>query len=440
MQIAEPFSTPVPTLTDHRTRASAEDVAARFHAIRTRTTWITDRLAAEDQVIQSMEDTSPTKWHLAHTTWFFETFVLNGFVDGYQPFNEDYPYLFNSYYVQAGERFSRPRRGILSRPTVAEIRAYRDEVDRRVVELLGRLEGAELERVATTIELGLHHEMQHQELVLTDIKHVLWQNPLNPVFANRDGQSSDSRPMGWLDIDEGIYEIGTDEMDFAFDNEGPRHRVFIEPVRIADRLVTNSEYLEFIRDGGYRRSELWLSEGWAIVEADKWDSPIYWERSDAGWSQFTLFGLEPVRGEEPVCHVSYFEADAFARWAGMRLPTEHEWEVAAGELDRAGNYIESGALHPRASGDSRQFYGDVWEWTQSAYAPYPGYRAAAGALGEYNGKFMCNQYVLRGGSCATSLSQMRRTYRNFFHTAARWQFNGIRLADDGSGRGREARG
>ena len=418
------------------------EAAARGYALtRGLTVDLVAPLLPEDQVVQSMEDASPTKWHLAHTTWFFETFLLAEFIEGYAGYNPAFSFLFNSYYVQAGERFSRPDRGLLSRPSVDEVMSYRGAVDKRVEGLLTSLTGDRLRDACTILNLGLNHEQQHQELILTDIKHLLSRNPLGPAYVKRGGgisigfpaaraDRSSARPASWLTVEPGVYEVGHPGEGFSFDNEGPRHRVFLEQVDVADRLVTNREFHEFIADGGYRRPELWLSEGWAAVEAGGWTAPLYWLQDAGQWNSFTLFGVEPVDDSEPVCHVSYFEADAFARWAGCRLPTEFDWEVQAGDVDVNGNFVESGALHPQPAGLGHQFYGDLWEWTRSAYAPYPGYRPVHGALGEYNGKFMCNQFVLRGGSCATARSHIRRTYRNFFHPAARWQFSGIRLARD----------
>lgn len=433
------LSTRISTLNRSRTiRTNLETdrigyvAASRFAATRDFSTSLVDPLLVEDQVVQSMEDASPVKWHLAHTTWFFETFLLAGFVDGYTPHDPRYSYLFNSYYVQAGDRFSRPHRGLLTRPSVEEVGKYRAVIDERVADLLTSLTGDHLREACAIVELGLNHEQQHQELILTDVKHLLSCNPLQPAYATRTGdpELSSARPVRFNTIEPGVYEVGYAGQEFSFDNEGPRHRVFLEQVEIADRLVTNGEYREFIADGGYRRPELWLSAGWVTAEADGWTAPLYWREQEGQWMNFTLFGLEPVQDAAPVCHVSYFEADAFARWAGCRLPTEFDWEVAAGEVDEAGNFVEAAALHPLPSGQGRQFFGDAWEWTRSAYAPYPGYRAAEGALGEYNGKFMANQFVLRGGSVATSRTHIRRTYRNFFHPAARWQFSGIRLARD----------
>jgi len=416
----------------------AAALAAQYRDVRTFTEQLANGLAPEDMVVQSMPDVSPTKWHLAHTSWFFERFVLMEHSRGYRPLNDTYLYLFNSYYHQAGERHCRDQRGYISRPTVAEVMAYRRHVDEAVLGLLERPDAARLDAVAALVTLGVHHEQQHQELLLTDIKHVFSVNPLRPVYRETAAVKHDATvpPLRWIGFDGGVHEIGHAGNAFAYDNEGPRHRQFIAPFEIADRLVTNGEQLAFMDDGGYRRPELWLSLGWAAVQEHGWSEPFYWERRNGAWMHFTLTGMREVDPAEPVCHLSYFEADAFARWAGARLPTEAEWEVAASTADIAGNFVEDGRWHPIAtSADAylRQLYGDVWEWTASPYTPYPGFRPAAGAVGEYNGKFMCNQYVLRGGSCATSRSHIRPTYRNFFPPEATWQFTGVRLARDAGG-------
>jgi ergothioneine biosynthesis protein EgtB len=412
-------------------------LASAYAAVRDFSESLCEGLATEDYVVQSMPDVSPTKWHLAHTSWFFETFVLQPHMPAYRPLDPAYAFLFNSYYVQAGERHCRAQRGYISRPTVAEVYSYRRHVDQAMRALLE--EGDERLRaaVAPLVEIGLHHEQQHQELMLTDIKHVFSVNPLRPAFRHRPAEvpAVDAEPLRWIDFDEGLYRIGHDGDGFAYDNERPRHREFVEAFRLADRLVTNGEFLEFMDDGGYRRPELWLSAGWATVEENGWTEPFYWERRDGDWWSYTLNGMRPVDAAEPVCHVSYFEADAYARWAGARLPTEAEWEIAAAGAEVEGNLAEEGYFHPRpaapAAGGPRQLYGDVWEWTRSQYVGYPGYQPPEGALGEYNGKFMCNQFVLRGGSCATSRSHIRATYRNFFPPEATWQFSGLRLAMDG---------
>jgi len=394
-------------------------------------------LVTEDYVIQSMPDVSPTKWHLAHTTWFFETFILFKYLKDYKHINPKYSYLFNSYYIQAGERFIRGQRGLLSRPTVKEVYQYRKYVNDHVEKLLNNCDGKILNELAPLIETGINHEQQHQELLLTDIKHVFSINPLYPVFADILSPVVKSIPkIDWVEFEEGTYEIGHNGNGFAYDNESPRHKEYLNSFCIASRLVTNKEYIEFIGDGGYKKAEIWLSDGWATVEKELWDSPLYWFKQDGEWWNFTLNGKHKVDLNKPVCHVSHYEADAFARWAGARLPTEAEWEVASEGLPLEGNFVDNGNFHPVAIPENsngvklKQMFGDVWEWTSSAYLPYPGYKTLPGTLGEYNGKFMSNQMVLRGGSCATSKSHIRRTYRNFFPPHSRWQFMGIRLAKD----------
>ncbi len=408
----------------------------RYRGVRSWTGKLAGPLEVEDYVVQSMEDASPVRWHLAHTTWFFETFVMPAAWSDYRSSHPQYSYLFNSYYVQAGERYPRPRRGLVTRPTVREVYEYRAEVDRRMEALLESEDDETVGRVAALVELGLHHEQQHQELILTDLKHAFSFNPLFPVYQPRTVSEVPAPPkMGWIGFEAGVREIGHSGQGFCFDNEMPRHRVFCEAFQLADRLVTNAEYLRFMEDGGYRRPELWLNEGWQTAADQQWDSPLYWRRVDSGWHSFTLSGFRPVEPSEPVCHVSHFEADAYARWAGARLPTEQEWEVAADGLAPRGNLAETCNFHPvaaeaSAEGGFSQLFGDVWEWTQSSYLGYPGYRPMEGALGEYNGKFMSRQVVLRGGSCATPASHIRATYRNFFPPTARWQFSGIRTARD----------
>ncbi len=414
----------------------AKSAAARFTAVRQFTERLCAPLSAEDCVIQSMPDVSPTRWHLAHTTWFFETFVLSTSPD-YEVFDPHYAYLFNSYYNTVGKQFPRAQRGLLSRPGLDDIRSYRRHVDERMRELLQSTDGM-ADRLAAIVEIGLHHEQQHQELMLADIKHVLSCNPLLPVyrpgaFAEIDGTAVPE----WADYAEGIFWIGHEGNAFAFDNESPAHRVFLESFQVGRQLVTCGEFLQFMEDGGYRRPELWLSLGWQTVCEEEWAAPLYWFQQDGKWNQFTLAGPRQIDPGLPVCHVSYFEADAFARWAGGRLPTEAEWEVASQDVPIHGSFADTclaadAALHPgsmTAGGSSLEnMFGNVWEWTASPYVPYPGYTPPDGALGEYNGKFMCNQYVLRGGSCATSADHIRRTYRNFFPPEARWQFTGIRLS------------
>ena len=408
-------------------------LAHRYAAIRDATEALAAPLSAEDQTVQSMPDVSPTKWHRAHTTWFFETFLLSPHLPGYQPFHPAYGYLFNSYYEAVGPRHPRPERGLLSRPGIAEIAGYRAHVDAAMGELLAA-DGSG-DRVAALVELGLHHEQQHQELLLMDIKHVLSLNPLQPAYhAAATPAPSDAPPLSWCEVAGGLRQIGHGGAGFAFDNETPRHKVWLEPFRLASRLVTCGEYAEFIAAGGYRRPEFWLSDGWAAVQQQGRTAPLYWQPEQDGWTVFTLAGRRVVRPSEPVVHVSFYEADAFARWAGKRLPTEAEWEVAAVEagITLDGNLCRPGApLHPEpAAGALAQMVGDVWEWTASPYTAYPGFRPVAGAVGEYNGKFMSNQMVLRGGAAVTPAGHVRLTYRNFFPPASRWAFGGIRLAED----------
>jgi len=420
--------------------ARAAGETERFRGVRRTTLALREPLSAEDCCVQSMPDASPAKWHLAHTSWFFETFALEPSLPGYTPFHPAYRVIFNSYYNSVGEQHPRPRRGMLSRPPLDEVLRYREVVDRSVVRLLDDRDELE-ERLLDVIELGCHHEQQHQELLLTDAKHMLAQSPLLPAYRPDlpDPDDAEVKPLTWHGYGGGLHEIGHGGAGFHFDNEGPRHRVHLEPFEIASRPVTNGEYLAFMADGGYRRPELWLSDGWAAAQAEGWRAPLYWVAEGEGdpdaWHVFTLGGLRRLRRCEPVCHLSYYEADAFATWAAARLPSEAEWEVAASQAAVQGNLLEEGRLHPVASPDGGErpaaLYGDVWEWTRSAYSPYPGYRPPEGALGEYNGKFMCNQLVLRGGSCATPRSHLRATYRNFFPAGARWQFSGLRLARDG---------
>jgi ergothioneine biosynthesis protein EgtB len=407
-----------------------------YRGVRQCTVELADPLEPEDCVVQSMPDVSPTRWHLAHTTWFFETFVLRQVRPEDPPFHPRYEYLFNSYYNAVGPQFPRPRRGLLSRPTVSEVLEYRAAIDEKLLAWTDGADSATFTRLHPVLALGLHHERQHQELLLTDIKHVFSCNPLHPGYRPVDPRSGD-RPAAaptWHAHDEGLRAVGAEAGGFAFDNEFPRHRELVPAFELADRPVTNGEFLEFLEEDGYRRPELWLSEGWDLVRREGWEAPLYWIRQDGEWWQFTLSGVEPLHLDEPVCHVSYFEADAYARRAGARLPTEGQWETAAAGLPVTGNFVESGALGPRPAPASpraegpRQMFGDVWEWTASSYAPYPGYAPGPGALGEYNGKFMCNQMVLRGGSCLSAADHLRPTYRNFFPPDARWQCTGIRLA------------
>jgi len=411
--------------------------AERYDAVRRLTEHLAAPLSAEDQTIQSMPDASPTKWHRAHTTWFFETFLLLPHAPGYRPFHPDFGYLFNSYYEAVGPRHPRPERGLLSRPGQAEIAAYRAHVDAGMERLIAEAPEPLWRALLPLLELGLNHEEQHQELILMDIKHALSLNPLQPAYAApRPVERRAASPLAFVAFSGGLAEIGHAGGAFAFDNEGPRHTVFLAPYRLGSRLVTCDEYLAFMADGGYRRAEFWLSEGWATVQREGWEAPLYWRCEDGVWSIFTLSGRRRLDGAEPVCHVSYFEADAYARWAGRRLPTEAEWEIAAARVGVAlgGNLMDRGLYHPAAAAPDEaplaQMIGDAWEWTQSPYTAYPGFRPSAGAVGEYNGKFMVNQMVLRGGAAVTPAGHVRTTYRNFFPAAARWAFGGIRLAED----------
>lgn len=413
----------------------------RYDAVRSTSTALAAPLSPEDCQVQSMPDCSPVKWHLAHTTWFFETFLLTRFHPSYAVFHPQYRMLFNSYYNAVGAKHPRPRRGLLSRPALAEVQHYRRHVDGAMHELISRLGGND-PAFDALLELGLNHEQQHQELILTDLKHMLSANPLKPAYvAPGPPALPPSTPAGWTRYGGGIIRIGHDGNGFGFDNEGPAHDVLLAPFHLADRLVTQHEYLAFIRDGGYKRPELWLSLGWDIACAEGWRAPLYWEGQRDDWRIFTLRGMQELELQAPVTHVSYFEADAYARWARVRLPREAEWEHAArqqpeGALAGRANMLENGHLDTRpaparsGTGGPVQLFGDTWEWTSSAYDAYPGFKPDSGAVGEYNGKFMCNQYVLRGGSCATPRDHIRPSYRNFFPPEARWQFSGIRLARD----------
>jgi len=465
-------------------RAMSAELRDFYRQVRSASEALAKPLSPEDQTPQSMPDASPVKWHLAHTTWFFETFVLEKALPGHAPCDPAYRVLFNSYYNSVGEQFARPQRGLLTRPGVGEVRDYRQRVDSHMEKLLSR--GALSDELAQVALLGLHHEQQHQELMVTDLKHLLAQNPTHPIYGAcraadgaahradgggsaasgagrgngggahiRDGASgagnggagrgnggsahirsgaSGAPPLAWRRIAAGLREFGHGGAGFAFDNEGPRHLAHLRGFELASRPVTAGEYLEFMADSGYQRPELWLSDGWAAVQQHGWRAPLYWQQQDGAWFHYTLAGRAPVSPAEPVTHVSAYEADAYARWAGARLPTECEWEAVAAETPLRGHFAEQRRFHPApasaaaAECEMLQLYGDVWEWTASAYAPYPGYAPPPGALGEYNGKFMANQLVLRGGSCATPKRHIRATYRNFFYPHARWQYSGIRLA------------
>jgi ergothioneine biosynthesis protein EgtB len=414
------------------TESDSQSLRDRLFETRRLSTELAAPLSDEDQVVQAMDDASPTKWHLAHTTWFFEAFLLKRFLPGYRVFDERFEYCFNSYYESVGARQPRAKRGLLTRPSAQEVRDYRDFVDAALKRLFDqplKQEASEL------IELGINHEQQHQELLLTDILALFAAEPLKPPY--REGgagvAASDAAPLSWIAFDGGIFEVGHDGKGFAYDNEGPRHEALIRPFKLADRCVTNAEWLEFIKDGGYATPTLWLADGWNTVKSQDWRGPLYVEEAEGGLMQMSLLGFRPVDPAAPVTHISYYEADAFTRWAGYRLPTEFEWEVAAASVKVEGRTLGAGHLHPMPASTGlglKQMFGDVWEWTGSAYLPYPGFKAAPGAVGEYNGKFMVSQFVLRGGSCATPEGHVRQTYRNFFYPHQRWQFTGLRLAQD----------
>ncbi|WP_157016809.1 ergothioneine biosynthesis protein EgtB [Mesorhizobium xinjiangense] len=418
-----------------QTALGPDDLHSFFHEVRQTSERLGAPLSDADATVQSMPDASPAKWHLAHTTWFFEAMVLHPFVPGYEPFDEEFSFLFNSYYETLGARQPRPRRGMITRPALSQILDYRKHVDFGLDALLRTSPD---QNIAELVELGCHHEQQHQELLLTDILHLFAQNPLHPAYRDPgpvEVETADLPPLAFTDFDGGIVEIGHGSVGFAYDSEGPRHRALVEPFRLANRLVTNGEWADFIADGGYRKSLLWLSEGWAKVLAEGWSQPLYWEERDGQNWTMTLKGFQPIDPIAPVTHISYFEADAFATWSGKRLPTEFEWEAAAQEIAIQGNFLDTHRLRPKPAsphvGGLQQIFGDVWEWTRSAFSPYPRFHAVEGAIGEYNGKFMSGQFVLRGGSCVTPPGHIRASYRNFFPGHARWQFSGLRLAEDG---------
>jgi len=406
----------------------------RFRAIRAQTEALCAQLSTEDAQAQSMPDASPAKWHLAHTTWFFDTFVLSRLDPGFQAPDPTYATLFNSYYHSVGAQHPRPQRGLITRPSLSEVKAYRALVDAAINNAAHARPG-DWESALPVLELGLHHEQQHQELILTDIKHLLSMNPARPAYrTDLEASATPSSPLTWRRVAGGQYEVGAPDTGFAFDNERPRHAVLIDDFEIASRPVTTLEFAQFVADGGYRTPTLWLSDGWDAVRRNDWRHPLYWYQRDGAWHEFTLGGGRPVDPEAPVCHISYYEADAYARWADARLPRETEWEVAYCDAPVTGNFVEQDRLHPggttTGSGPATRVFGDVWEWTQSPYSAYPGYQPPPGAIGEYNGKFMCNQIVLRGGSCVTPAGHIRPSYRNFFPPEARWQFSGVRLARD----------
>ncbi len=436
----------------------------QYQRVRTQSSALCEPLCVEDYGLQAVAETSPPKWHLAHTSWFFETFLLKPFTVNYAPVNDAYEFIFNSYYNGIGQQYAREQRGLLSRPTVDEVYQYRASIDAQMLDLLADQNHKHRATILQRTELGLHHEMQHQELLLTDLKYSLAQNPLYPAYhclPPSSTQPSNTSPLIFCDYAGGLVASGTDvgNQGFCFDNETPQHKTYIAPYALANRPVTNGEYMQFMQDGGYQRAELWLADGWAMRQQKAWQAPLYWQQkglqkgpqqdskkgkaeskaeSQAGqqqaaeWQVFSLHGLVPLELAEPVCHVSFYEADAYARWAGARLPSEAEWEHAASAEAIAGNFVAAQRLQPRSAAQPhktmQQLFGDVWEWTASSYGPYPGFAAAAGAIGEYNGKFMCNQMVLRGGSCVSDRHHIRASYRNFFYPPDRWQFTGIRLA------------
>ncbi|HEX5279166.1 MAG TPA: ergothioneine biosynthesis protein EgtB [Micropepsaceae bacterium] len=412
-----------------KAQPDANSMAARLSAVRRLTEELAAPLSPEDQCIQSMPDASPVKWHLAHTTWFFETLLLIPHASGYEAYDPRFQYLFNSYYESLGDRHPRPQRGMITRPSCEHILRYREHVGAAMLQLLDHPFTAETEKL---FELGLQHEQQHQELILTDIKHALSCNPLLPAYSGLPERADVTpAPLTWRDHADGLYWIGSGTGSFAFDNEQPRHRVLLAPFRLASRLATCGEYLDFIRDRGYQRPELWLSDGWNFIQTQNIRAPLYWMKNQDEWTIFTLGGARPLRLSEPVVHISFYEAEAYARWCGKRLPTEFEWETAARREPLAGNFLRLDRLHPEPAKQAEsQFYGDAWQWTRSAYDPYPGFKPWSGPASEYNGKFMSGQIVLRGGSCVTPADHIRPGYRNFFHPGARWQFSGVRLAGD----------
>jgi ergothioneine biosynthesis protein EgtB len=408
-----------------------ELLRSEFRQVRSISEKLCAPLAVDDYQIQSVPQTSPPKWHIAHVSWFFETFILPKFNAGYRPFNEKFDYIFNSYYYTHGKMYPRPQRGLLSRPTVEEVIAYRHHIDKMVDDLLENTTDENWNELKDRVTLGLHHEQQHQELLLMDVKHNFSVNPIKPAYredlASPEGSS---RSINWIKFEGGLHSLGNKGNEFCFDNETPQHKLLLNPFSLADRFITNAEFLEFIEDNGYTNPALWLSDGWTKINIDSWKHPLYWSKKDNTWQQFTLGGMRLLNPDEPVCHLSYYEADAFARWTGKRLPLEAELEIALSQQPITGNFFEDDLLHPSPADQPGQWFGDLWAWTASPYMAYPGFKPLAGTIGEYNGKFMSNQMVLRGGSCVTSSSHMRSSYRNFFYPDERWAFTGVRLAED----------
>ena len=413
----------------------SQAILADYMSVRHDTETLCQPLEIDDYQVQTMPDVSPTKWHIAHVSWFFETFLLQPYLTDYRPFHPQFAHLFNSYYETVGSFHPRPQRGLLNRPTVKDIFAYRAYIDEHMQRLLRQDQHAERDEIVMRTRVGIHHEQQHQELMLTDIKHVFASNPLRPAYQQQHlPMVEQATPLQWQSHPGGLVSIGNSGDAFCYDNELPLHQTYVAPFKIASRLVTNAEYLDFINDQGYARVDLWLSDAWATVKQQQWQAPLYWQQREQQWWHMTLNGMQPVDLHAPVCHISFYEADAYARWCGKRLPAEAEWEVIARGQPIDGNLRDSGYLQPVAAKPAeniQQLYGDVWEWTQSPYRPYPGFKPLAGSLGEYNGKFMCSQFVLRGGSCVTPADHIRATYRNFFYPKDRWQFSGLRLAEDG---------
>ncbi|MEX0684511.1 MAG: ergothioneine biosynthesis protein EgtB [Balneolales bacterium] len=409
-----------------------QQTVENFNKVRSHWAYLCKPLVKEDYVLQTAAGASPPKWHMAHTTWFFEQFILNNYFRGYQVYHPDYHFLFNSYYNSAGDFIDRHVRGMISRPTIDEVNSYRAYVDEHMNSLLNQLDDHPFEEIHPLLQLGINHEQQHQELFLMDIKNIFYQNPIRPVYQEIDYSHSQPVPFDWIESEAGMITIGYNGDGFCYDNEQPAHKTYIHACKMANRLILNGEYLEFMEAGGYTDSRYWLSDGWDTINQNNWQAPLYWDKTEADWEIFTLGGTRKLNENEPVCHLSYYEADAFARWKGVRLPTEFEWERYAANSKIEGNFMDNGGYHPKTpmqnGSQVLHLFGDLWEWTQSPYSGYPGYESLADGVGEYNGKFMCNQFVLRGGCCATPKNHIRKTYRNFYYPHDRWAFTGLRLA------------